>query len=402
MPSEYVASALNFIETYAYRRKQIAWGKIRADAERRASNAVSIDDSYQIIIDTVAALEDHHSSFSRPIAAAKQATGNVVSFGFVALWPSRIVATVVTNGPAARSGLRVGDRIDLVDNAVPAHRDTQLIIPRNQVGDLPKNIQLVIRRKGVRNPIRMKLASGDVSLVSIPTAAVVTTPPKVGVPIGPELGLLDVPGLIGDDATQAAYAQKLQDATKATDVSKRCGWIVDLRRNRGGYIYAMLAGLGPLYGRTGENIGGRIDASGTKSTWAYQNGSAVVDGKATVTLASPYQLQQPEPAVAVLTSALTASAGEATAISFRGQANTRTFGEPTAGLTTFNVRLVLSDGAFLDVTNSVDVDRNGTEYTGPVQPDERVTVDWNHINDADDPVLRAAQAWLSAQPTCRA
>jgi carboxyl-terminal processing protease len=392
---------LNFIETYAYRRKKIAWSKIRADAERRAGEATSMEDAYQIIIDTLTALEDHHSSFSRPVVAAKQATGNVVSFGFVALWPSRIVATVVASGPAARAGLRVGDRIDLVDNAAPAHRDTQVIIPRNQVGDLPKTIQLVIRRRGVRNAIRLKLASGDVTLVSIPTAAVVTAPPKVGVPLGPELGLLDVPGLIGDDAVQAAYAQKLQDAVRAIDVSKRCGWIVDLRRNRGGYIYAMLAGLGPLYGPVSENIGGRIDASGTKSTWAYQNGSAVIDGKTTVTLTTPYQLQLQEPAVAVLTSSLTASAGEATAISFRGQPNTRSFGEATAGLTSFNVRLVLSDGAFLDVTNSVDIDRNSTEYTGPVQPDERISVDWNHINDPSDPVLRAAQAWLTAQPTCR-
>jgi carboxyl-terminal processing protease len=399
-PREYVKRALDFIEKYSFRRKAVDWPTIRSRAEARAATATTFEATYPIISDTIDALEDHHSSFVRPVVAARQTSGAVLSFGFIALWPSRIVATVVANGPAERAGLKVGDRIDRVNDGPPGHKDGNLSIKRNDAGELPNTITLLVRRKKVKRPIRLKLELAEVTLVSIPTAAVVTTPPQVGVPLGPELGLLVVPGVVGDTAAQASYAQELQDSIRTTDTKARCGWIVDLRRNRGGYIYAMAAGLGPLLGN--DVFGGRIDADGVRSNWSYKDGVSLVDGQPAVSVPRPYNVQVPEPAVAVLISTLTASAGEATAISFRGRPNTRSFGEPTAGLTTFNVRLVLPDGAFLDITNSADIDRAGNVYTGPIQPDQAMTVDWVHVNDSLDPVLNAAQAWVAQQPSCRA
>ena len=104
----------------------------------------------------------------------------------------------------------------------------------------------------------------------------------------------------------------------------------------------------------------------------------------------------------MLTSGLSASAAEAVAIAFRGRPLTRSFGEATLGLPTFNSRRTMPDGAFLDVMTSVDVDRLGNTYDAAVPVDERVAIDWSNIGNDRDPVLGAAARWLEAQPACAA
>jgi C-terminal processing protease CtpA/Prc len=45
-----------------------------------------------------------------------------------------------------------------------------------------------------------------------------------------------------------AYATKVQSVIADLVSKKPCGWIVDLRGNGGGNIWAMLAGVGPILG----------------------------------------------------------------------------------------------------------------------------------------------------------
>ena len=94
------------------------------------------------------------------------------------------------------------------------------------------------------------------------------------------------------------------------------------------------------------------------------------------------------------------SAGEAAAIVFRGRPDSRSFGEATTGIPTYNVRIRMPDGAFLDIMQAVDVDRTGKAYDGPVTPDETVPVDWNNVANASDPVLGSAIRWLSQTGSC--
>ena len=394
-PISYVNEALDFIEQMSFRKSTLDWNTIRATAESKAKTATTIDEAHTIVADVIKAMDDKHSSFTRPPQAQLQAAGNYSGFGFIAVWPSRTVVTVATGSPASKAGLRVGDRITKIDGKSPIHTDSVITVPRDRRGNFPPRIVVTVTRTGARLPKSLTLQLGAVTLVSIPTAAVV--PPKLGSGLG-SIGYLDVPGIIGDAAVQKSYAQELQDAIRATDSEVRCGWVVDLRRNRGGYIYAMLAGLGPLLG-SGE-VGGQLNAAGTRTMWSYTDGALFAGESATVTVDRPYRLDDPKVPVAVLTSGLTASAGEATTIAFRHRPASRSFGEKTVGLTTFNVRKRMPDGAFLDILNAVDVDRVGNVYDGPIVPEQPTAIDWNNVGNSADPVLTAATTWLNQQPAC--
>jgi hypothetical protein len=39
-------------------------------------------------------------------------------------------------------------------------------------------------------------------------------------------------------------------------------------------------------------------------------------------------------------------------------------------------------------------------YEGRIRADQDVEIDWTRIASDDDPVLRAATAWLRTQPQC--
>lgn len=63
------------------------------------------------------------------------------------------------------------------------------------------------------------------------------------------------------------------------------------------------------------------------------------------------------------------------------------FGQPSYGFSTANEARTLPDGAVLNLTTAVDVDRTGQRYGGPIQPDEVV----------DDELLPAAVSdWFLA------
>jgi C-terminal processing protease CtpA/Prc len=190
------------------------------------------------------------------------------------------------------------------------------------------------------------------------------------------------------------YATTLQRIVKDLDAKEPCGWIVDLRQNGGGNMWPMLAGLGPLLstGALGSFVG---SARNRDTTWSYQNGVAMLGPNAMAQVTDPpYRMNIPTPPIAVLVGGTTASSGEAVAIAFRGNPNTRSFGQRTRGLTTANAPFMLSDHAVINLTTSIDADRVGHAYQDGVTPDEL-------IDDADGEHLpAAARSWLLQQPAC--
>jgi len=208
-----------------------------------------------------------------------------------------------------------------------------------------------------------------------------SSPPTVAVPA--TIGYVKVPAFSGIGPEAAAFANGLQRAIRDADERGVIGWMVDVRGNRGGNMWPMVAGVGPLLGE--GVIGYFIDPVGAESAWEYRDGASWDNGVVQQRVDAPYRLKRAGPRVAVLTDAGTVSSGEATVIAFKGRRDTRSFGVPTCGLSTAIENYPMSDGGMLNLAISVMADRTRTKYGFAVEPDETL--------DAGQVVERAT-AWL--------
>lgn len=207
-----------------------------------------------------------------------------------------------------------------------------------------------------------------------------------------DYGYIKVPGFHGgNQKTILAFAGALQAEIKKLADAGIKGWIIDLRENSGGNQEPMIAGLGPLF--SSVKLGSLLDVNNQYSSWNYKNGRYFFDSSTGWKVAHPVKLKSQLP-IAVLTSPQTGSSGEITTISFIGNARTRSFGQPTWGLTTGNGSFDLPDGSQMFIASTHMVDRNGKIYTGPVVPDVVIGADKNKNQDT---ALDAAISWLKLQ-----
>lgn len=206
-------------------------------------------------------------------------------------------------------------------------------------------------------------------------------PPRVEATPG-DIGYIAMPGYDGVQmAAQRAFVQKMIDAITRVQPQARCGWVVDLRRDIGGNMRPMLGGLRPLLGD--GVIGGFRNASGQVFPLHAVSAPDMPKGPA---------LESAR--VAVLLGPHTASSGEVVAVAFRGRPDTRSFGQPTAGLSTGNAGYRLPDGSELFVTTSVDTDRSGHAYGERLAPDQLVP---DNATAKGDATLDAARHWLAGE-----
>ena len=213
-----------------------------------------------------------------------------------------------------------------------------------------------------------------------------------------KIGFIAIERFLGFEGD--TYATDVHNLIREIDVQQPCGWIVDLRENKGGNMWPMLAGIGPILGE-GE-AGAFVDAHGRKEVFSYQKGQSLLAGQVQVEVNGPvYRLQAAAPPVAVLTGVNTASSGEAIAVSFRGRPNTRSFGLYTLGLSTANQSYPLSDGAMINLTVSVFADRTGRTYGDRIYPDQLVEDVDQFTFLLGEAIPQPAIDWLMSQPACR-
>jgi C-terminal processing protease CtpA/Prc len=209
-----------------------------------------------------------------------------------------------------------------------------------------------------------------------------------------------MPGFTSTAQTaQRAFADQLHAILKQLDAHVSCGWIVDLRRNTGGNVWPMLAGIGPLLGE--GNVAAARYADGSRVAMWYRAGQAGLGDFAQLTVSGePYRSGAATLPVAVLTGEDTASSGEAIAVAFRGRPDARSFGAATRGISTGNRSFPLSDGAALVLTVATTADREGRLYGGAIEPDQAVADQRAGAPLAGQPAVRAALDWLVGQARC--
>ncbi|KKO44922.1 hypothetical protein WG68_13555 [Arsukibacterium ikkense] len=199
-----------------------------------------------------------------------------------------------------------------------------------------------------------------------------------------DIGYIRVDGFSGTSAEATALATNIQQRIREQDHAGIRGWIVDLRHNRGGNMWPMIAGLGPLLG---NGIAGYfINPDEVQTSWGYEDGVAFISSPI-VTVQPYYELLVPAQKIAVLSSRQVASSGEAALIALKGLAHSRVFGSDSCGLSTSNSSFQLSDGAQLLLTTATMADRHLNAYGGQVAVDEHV---------AQQNVLAQAMAWILA------
>lgn len=205
-----------------------------------------------------------------------------------------------------------------------------------------------------------------------------------------KLGYLSIPQCsVQTTEDMAAFATNTQKLISELDAQGVCGWIVDLRKNGGGNMWPMIAGVGPVLGE-GE-LGRFAFPDGSTLAWRYQDGNALLGDEVQAAASPPAYKPKSTTPVAVLIGDGTASSGEAVAVSFRGRPQTRFFGQKSYGLSTSNRVFEMSDSARIVLTTSVLQDRTGKNYGAKIAPDE--------YTDADQ-TIAAAQRWLKTHSDC--
>ncbi len=136
------------------------------------------------------------------------------------------------------------------------------------------------------------------------------------------------------------------------------GAIIDLRGNRGGNMYPMIAAIH------------RFLPDDVILTFSSRKRPANIN---TFFVMQSVGLEKQTPIdcpVALLTDDWTGSSGEAVLICFRGLPNTRTFGLPTAGYCSCNQPFALPDGSQLVLTTGEDIARTEEAFCDdPIAPD---------------------------------
>ncbi|MDT9000632.1 S41 family peptidase [Paucibacter sp. APW11] len=192
-----------------------------------------------------------------------------------------------------------------------------------------------------------------------------------------EAPVVELLSFLSDNPSVGEQQSKaLAQALLAVSASQPCGLIVDLTQHHGGNMWPALMGLEALLPTGPLAYVVKADGSREPITVPPLNGASAA-------LAT----KQPVHALAVLIGPGTASSGEFIAAALQAHPKTRSFGMPSAGLTTGNQLFELKhSGGLLAVAVSKLAGLDGRVIAGAIEPDVRV----------DEAQARAAaQAWVA-------
>ena len=166
--------------------------------------------------------------------------------------------------------------------------------------------------------------------------------------------LIKLPEFSGNEEDGIRYANTVVNSIPDT----LQGVIIDLRGNQGGNMYPMIAAVHRF-------LPDDVILKFSTRRWPMDVTTSIV--LRYVGIAKQNHIDCP---VALLTDERTASSGEAVLICFRGLANTRTFGTPTAGYASGNKVYPLPAGSQLVLTIGEDIARTGEAFCDdPIPPD---------------------------------
>lgn len=195
---------------------------------------------------------------------------------------------------------------------------------------------------------------------------------------------------VGPNVDGQKEAERIRNALEDLSTNNVNEWILDLRYNGGGNINVMLSGLAPLLDtRTVVSI---QDKNGeTQVTAEIKEGEFWYAGINAFQINNSLKIRNPK--IAILTSRWTWSSGEFIAVAFKGQENTKIFGEKTGGYTTNNGWEVINNEIGLAMSTGVYCDRDGNKYDENVKPDREIIFEVEADKAKDIGIIEAVN-WL--------
>jgi C-terminal processing protease CtpA/Prc len=169
------------------------------------------------------------------------------------------------------------------------------------------------------------------------------------------IAVIKLPPFSGNHDEGIRYAKTVLDAVP-DDIK---GVVIDLRDNRGGNMYPMIAAVHRFIADDD------ILRFRTRKRTQWIQLPFVIQGTGVE------RMNRIECPVAILTNEWTASSGEATLLCFRGLDYVRVFGSSTAGYASANQPFPLPGGDQLILTTGCDVARTGEVFCDdPIEPDQ--------------------------------
>lgn len=208
-----------------------------------------------------------------------------------------------------------------------------------------------------------------------------------------DIGYVELPTLPAAPLSTAArnYARRGESVVGSLQQRGASAWIVDLRLNAGGDIYPMLLAIDSFL-NDGPVIGLR-DRAGSTAWIRYHHGVLYDRGHRVETAPIAESRALATEPVAMLTGQSTSSSAEGIVVAFRNRPETRTFGQPSAGLATSAGTVTLPDGCLLRMSVARDVDPSGHVYRGPIRPDTTVSTTQPGV----DTTIHAAERWIGTR-----
>lgn len=175
-------------------------------------------------------------------------------------------------------------------------------------------------------------------------------PPLTQIPA--DIGYIRVNGFNKPtEEDQMNFVKDIRNSLREKNTNDLAGWIVDLRYNKGGNMWPMLAGIAPLLS---NGIHGYfLKADGKEIPWGTQDGYSILSGHPVIGIPAQGSPEYSSKPIAILSSQRTASSGEAILVAFKGKSNTKSFGNDSCGLSTSNKPFNLVNGAVLNITTGV-------------------------------------------------
>ncbi len=325
--------------------------------------AASSDQAFfDLLVEMVSQLNDHHSRFLPPSDAAAETLLAIGRDEHVGIGVLTVPATdgvmiqqVFEHSPAAQAGLRRRDRIVAVDGR-------PMVAGCEITGLAGTPVRLTV--------VRPDNAPREVVLVRQPVQGQIL---PVAQRLPGDIGYLAIPTLWVSNMHESVYGA-LNELVIERPLH---GLIIDLRGNPGGWRDVLTGILGHF---SHGNVGFFFDRQGLRA----------------MTVREVRRPDLRDVRLVVLVDQATASYAEVLAAVLQSEAHAYVIGVPTAGNTETIYAYDLAHGARLWVAQEGFRLRNGEELEGRgVLPNEIVEAAWTQYSDANDPQMLAALRYLA-------